>query len=59
MCSGSSHERETLQFCIDILSKREREDPGRAWLWKIKKKVALYQIGLQEAHASFEVTGSK
>ena len=48
MCSGSSQERETLRYCIEILSEREREDPGRAWLWRLKKKVALYQIGLPE-----------
>ena len=47
MCSGSTHERETLQYCVDVLDRRQRKDPMRAWLWKIKKKVARYQIGLK------------
>jgi hypothetical protein len=31
-----------VKYCVEVLEAREEADPARAWLWGLKRKVALY-----------------
>ncbi|MBM4041267.1 MAG: hypothetical protein FJ290_22420 [Planctomycetes bacterium] len=33
-----------LRYCVEVLEARGKADPARAWLWAIKRKVALYCV---------------
>jgi hypothetical protein len=33
-----------LRYCVEVLEAREKADPARAWLWSLKRKVALYCV---------------
>jgi hypothetical protein len=32
----------TLEYCCDVLSRREAADSGNAWFWGVRRKVARY-----------------